>query len=396
MDCLASTGLSVAGWLVLGTSAIGLGLVAWLVVRLQVRRGAAGAGLVCILVAAALLAGSIAPQPARASAQATCNGQSGSAHGGGGSGAAGQGSPLVTGSQTATPTPLPSATTPPTPVSTPTATPTPTDPIDLALSSKVSVAIVRDTIPTPINYQLTVSNTSSTDSTAPIVVKIAKNTAADAGGMLYVGPDWLMDTTTDPLNYLATYSKPIAAGTISPELTVLYVAVTTAGSDLELSASIEPGSGGDTNATNNSVTSTIKQISAFIDLVPLASVTPTTVKHGTPTVVAYTVTVANIQTHASEPGTVVRVRKHAEDGGGGISVTGVGWSVDFDSDPDNYVLTYSLAVAASGSSNPVTITYPEWTTATLFPVILSSTIDSDSGGDNNPGNNTRVINLLTS
>lgn len=134
-------------------------------------------------------------------------------------------------------------------------------PIDYSIDGLIEPDSVEPAIPVPSGQPVAISfdiaNVVDRDGTPPIVVMIPK--ADSIFGPTLTQPqsaNWSLDTASDPLNYLITYTGPLPKGTVSSTAEFVFVAENNSCSTLEttIPVSIVTGSGGDTNVANNLVT----------------------------------------------------------------------------------------------------------------------------------------------
>jgi hypothetical protein len=267
MDCLASTGLPVLTWVVLGAAAVSAGLITWFFLRKAGRRSTAALAVALVLAAGGVTLGAVTAPPASAATlAASCRAENGANGGGGNVGVGGVGSTsTVSSTVTVAPTNTAGPTSTPTvPEETPIATTPPpsADPIDLTPTVTADPTNVTVMKATSLTYTLTVNSVLSSSSTGPVTVLIEKHPEQGTGAT-FVGTNWTVDQTSDPANFIATFAGTIPGKSSSNVLIVNYPRFTVASGQVFLGALIKTGSGGDGTATNNYAGVTIR---SFIPL----------------------------------------------------------------------------------------------------------------------------------
>ena len=250
----------------------------------------------------------------------------------------------------------------------------------------------------PENVSVTLVNLSGTDTnTGPIVTRIPKDPRMTATSVS--GTGWTLDSASDAGNYVLTYT-----GTVAPEdesvpgalaFTWTNGSSDTAPGTYTITGRIDSGSGGDTNAANNSDSETLQFFPApKPDFAPSVTLNPSSfIGNDTGTI---TVGLTNVSAATNTGPITTLVPKNS--GISAVTIAGTGWTLDAVSDPANFALTYTGTVSPGGSAPSAVLSYT-WTEPTIGIVgqsgslPVTATVVTGSGGDSNAGNNVATATL---
>ena len=124
-----------------------------------------------------------------------------------------------------------------------------TTPRDYAIDGSIDADGAVDS-GTPVTVSFSLQNVLSRDGTTPIVVTIPKSNTMSAVTLNASSLGWALDSS-DPTNYLFTYTGSLLVGTFSTVAEVNFTATTNATGDYPIIVTIVTGSGGDTVTSNN-------------------------------------------------------------------------------------------------------------------------------------------------
>ncbi|MDN4642128.1 hypothetical protein QCD70_17920 [Agreia sp. PsM10] len=229
MNCLAQTGLEIWGPLGGAAAVIAIGTIALLAFRRRGRSAGAALGLVVALV----LGGGLLATSGTTSAQAA--------------------TPCPA---SATPPPVTDPAIPSAPPTTPPTTAPPAIPstIDLTPRITVSPSILQSGDTTTLALQV-YNLSDDQEAVGPIVARIPKSPFITP--IVATTANWSVDTTSDPANYVFTYTGSVAAasGSIEGEFDTTWVS--NSNGNYQFIVTLDQGTAGDIDASNDSDSETI-------------------------------------------------------------------------------------------------------------------------------------------